>query len=207
MEFQDIRDRLVLAALAHAVFDGWSLKALAAAARDEGLDPSLAERAFLGGPVDAVEHFAELADRMMMADLALVDLSTISVPDRIFLAIEARLKRWAPHREAVRRAMAVLALPPHAGVAARVTFRTVDAIWHAAGDASHDFSWYTRRATLAAVYSATMLYWLDDPSEDSTDSWAFLRRRLRDVGRITSTRKRVEAWLKKVPRPGRTFSR
>lgn len=207
MEFQDIRDRLVLAALPHVVFDGWTTKTLTEAARAEGLDPTLAERAFLGGPVDAVEHFSDLADRMMAEDLALVDMTTIRVPDRVFLAIEARLKRWAPHREAVRRAMAVLALPPHGGVAAQMTFRTVDAIWHLAGDASNDFSWYTRRATLAAVFSATVLYWLDDPSEDSADTWAFLRRRLADVGRITSTRKRLETWLKKLPGAGRAFAR
>ncbi|MBC7953596.1 MAG: COQ9 family protein [Rhodospirillaceae bacterium] len=207
MEFQQIRDRLVLAALPHVVFDGWSTKALTQAARDEGLDPTLAERAFLGGPVDAVEHFSDLADRMMAEDLALVDMTTLRVPDRVYLAIEARLKRWAPHREAVRRAMAVLALPPHGTVAMQITFRTVDAIWHLAGDSSNDFSWYTRRATLAAVFSATVLCWLDDESEDGADTWAFLRRRLADVGRITSTRKRVAAWLKTLPKPGRVFAR
>jgi ubiquinone biosynthesis protein COQ9 len=198
MEFRDVRDRLVMAAVPHVAFDGWGLKALRQAAEDAGLDPSLAERAFLGGAVDAVEHFSELADRMMAADLGHVDLSSLRVPDRVFLAIEARLKRWAPEREAVRRAMAVLAFNPT--VAARATARTVDAIWQLAGDNSHDFSWYTRRATLAAVFSATLLYWLEDASEGNTDTWAFLRRRLADVGRIGKTRKAVEAWLEKMPK-------
>jgi len=197
MEFRDVRDRLVMAAVPHVAFDGWGLKALRRAAEDAGLDPSLAERAFLGGAVDAVEHFSELADRMMAADLGHVDLSSLRVPDRVFLAIEARLKRWAPEREAVRRAMAVLAFNPT--VAARATARTVDAIWQLAGDNSHDFSWYTRRATLAAVFSATLLYWLEDASDDNADTWAFLRRRLADVGRIGKTRKAVEAWLEKMP--------
>lgn len=203
MEFQRLRDRLVLAALPHVAFDGWSAKSLVAAARDEGLDPSLAERAFLGGPVEAVEHFIALADRLMEEDLAREDLAARRIPDRVFTAIRVRLERWAPHREAIRRATSLLALPLNAGVAARATFGTVDAMWRAAGDASHDFSWYTKRATLAAVYSATMLYWLDDPSEDNADTLAFLKRRLGDVGKITRTRKQVEAWLEKLPHPGR----
>jgi len=204
MEFQQIRDRLVLAALPHVAFDGWSLRALEQAAADEGLEPSLAERAFLGGPVTAVENFIDLADRKMAEDLAHADLESLRVPDRVCLAIETRLNRWAAHREAVRRATSVLAMHPAA--AARVTARSADAIWHLAGDSSHDFSWYTRRATLAAVYSATVLYWLDDASEDNADTLAFLRRRLADVGKVTGLRKRLEGWLENIsplPQGGR----
>lgn len=208
MEFTEIRDRLVLAALPHVAFDGWSLATLEAAARAEGLDASMAERAFLAGPAAAVEHFTDLADRLMAQDLADVDMAALRVPERVQRAIEIRLNRWTPHREAVRRGLSVLALPPHAGVAARATFRTVDAIWRAAGDSSSDFSWYTRRATLAAVYSATVLYWLDDPSEDGAPTRAFLKRRLADVGRLTGLRKRVEKWASGLATPvGRPMKR
>lgn len=193
MDFRQIRDRLVQAALPHVVFDGWSAKALAEAAAEEGLDATLAERAFMGGPAAAVEHFVDLADRLMAEDVAHIDLSALRVPDRIFALLEARFVRWAPQREAVRRALAVLALNPLA--AARATARTVDAAWALAGDRSHDFSWYTRRATLGAVYTATTLFWLDDESEDLADTRAFLRRRLADVGRVTGARKRLESWL------------
>lgn len=201
MDFEDIRDQLVLAALPHAVFDGWSPRVLAQAAAECGFDPSMAERAFMGGAMAVVEHFADLGDRRMAADLAGEDIAGLRVPDRVEAAVMARLRRWSPHREAVRRAMAVLAL--HPGAAARVTFRTTDAIWRVAGDSSHDFSWYTRRATLAAVYSATVLYWLDDASEGQADTVAFLKRRLAGVGRVTGLRKRLEGWVQGVPRAGR----
>jgi ubiquinone biosynthesis protein COQ9 len=190
LDFRHVRDRLVMAALPHAVFDGWSARTLAEAARDEGLDPTMPDRAFPGGPAEAVEHFVEMADRVMLADLAEIDLDTMRVPDRVFTAVKLRLERWGHHRDAVRRAMSVLALNPMA--ATRATLRTVDAVWRAAGDSSHDFSWYTKRATLAAVYSATVLYWLEDPTEDYSDTWAFLKRRLADVGRVTKTRRKVE---------------
>ncbi|MGE5547518.1 MAG: COQ9 family protein [Solirubrobacterales bacterium] len=199
-DFREVRDRLVMAALPHVVFDGWSRRALAEAARDEGLDATIPDRAFPGGPIDAVEHFADMADRVMLADLAAEDLASRRVPDRIFTAIRLRLERWAHHREAIRRALALMALPQNAGVAARATFKTVDAMWHAAGDSAHDFSWYTKRATLAAVYSASVLYWLDDGSEDLADTWGFVRRRLADVGRVTQARKRLETVFTRVPR-------
>jgi ubiquinone biosynthesis protein COQ9 len=201
-EFDKIRDQLVLAVLPHAVFEGWSSTALKAAAADLGQDASLPERAFLAGPVAAVEHFVALADRMMVEDLAATDMAALKVPERVFQAVAVRLERWQPHREAIRRALALLALPANALTATRITCTTVDAIWRAAGDTSHDFSWYTKRATLAAVYTATMLYWLDDSSEQSADTLAFLRRRLADVGRVTQMRRKVEGWLGGRRRPG-----
>jgi ubiquinone biosynthesis protein COQ9 len=81
----------------------------------------------------------------------------------------------------------------------------VDAIWHAAGDRSADFSWYTKRAILAAVYSATVLYWLRDASEEDEATLAFLDRRLAGVGRIGRLRGRAEAALARVPRPRMPF--
>lgn len=201
MDFQDIRDQLVVAALPHAVFDGWTAKTLGQAAGDLGMDVSMAERAFLGGPLEAVLHFSDLGDRLMVQDCAELEMAGLKIPERIRALIKARLTRWAPHREALRRALSLLALPAHAISAAQATARTIDTMWRAAGDTSADFSWYTRRTSLAAVYTATLLYWLDDPSEDCADTWGFLDRRLADIGRITKARKNVEKWLSGLPLP------
>lgn len=207
MDFQDIRDRLVMAALPHAVFDGWTMKTLTQAAFDLGLDLSLAERTFLGGPAEAVAHFADLGDRLMLADCLEMDFPHMRTHEKVRALIKARLTRWAPHREALRRALSVLALPHNMVLAAKVAAGTVDCIWRAAGDTSADFSWYTRRASLGAVYTATLMYWLDDQSEDCADSWAFLDRRLADVGRVHATRQKLTNMLAglKLPKmiPGR----
>jgi ubiquinone biosynthesis protein COQ9 len=112
--------------------------------------------------------------------------------------IALRLARQQPNKEAVRRALAMLALPIHARAAAACTARTVDAIWHAAGDRSADFSWYTKRAILTAVYGATVLFWLRDPSEDSAATLAFLDRRLAGIARVGKLRGRAEAALRRM---------
>jgi ubiquinone biosynthesis protein COQ9 len=119
------------------------------------------------------------------------------VHERVRAVIALRLARNRPHREAVRRALALLALPSQARLAAACTARTVDAIWHAAGDRSADFSWYTKRAILTVVYGASLLYWLRDGSEDDAATLAFLDRRLAGVGRVGGVRRRA----------GRAFAR
>jgi len=181
LSLTEIQDRILLAGLAHVPFDGWSLRALQEGARDAGYDLSMAERAFPGGPVAAVAHFCRYADCQLEIEAHEAGLETMRVSERINWLIRRRLEGWAQHREAIRRAVSLLSLPSNAALGLQLTWHTVDAMWHAAGDASADFSWYSRRATLGAVYGSTLLFWLEDESEDFAESWAFLARRLKDA--------------------------
>jgi ubiquinone biosynthesis protein COQ9 len=196
-ERSDERDAAITAVLAHVPFDGWSRRALTAALADLGQPADEAELLFPGGAADMVEAFCDLADRQMQAGLA-DDLSSMSMSKRARAVIAARLARQQPHKEAVRRALAVLAAPMHARQAVACSARTVDAIWHAAGDRSADFSWYTKRAILTAVYGTTLLFWLRDSSADNEATLAFLDRRLAGIGRVGRLRGRAEAALRRV---------
>lgn len=180
----ELRETLLLATLPHVAFDGWTQAALRAGAADAGLTPDDVVRAFPGGAISAIETFNRRADRRMVEAVETIDTSGLRTHEKIGAAIRARLEDVAPHKEAVRRALAVLAFPLNAPLALRMLHRTVDAAWQAAGDRSTDFNWYTKRGLLAGVYSATVLYWLNDKSEGHADTWAFLDRRLQDVMRV-----------------------
>ncbi len=193
------RDKAIEAMLPHVPFDGWSKRALRAGIADAGLPADEADLLFPLGTVDMIETFCDLADRRMEA--AAADLPAMRLPAKVRAVIALRLQQNRDHKEAIRRATAILALPRNARAAAACTARTVDAIWHAAGDRSSDFSWYTKRAILTAVYSTTLLFWLRDLSEDDADTLAFLDRRLAGVRRITGLRKRVDAFVARLPRP------
>jgi ubiquinone biosynthesis protein COQ9 len=197
----DLRDRLTLAALEHVPFDGWSDKALRHAAADCGLESRAVDRAFPHGVASAVRHFTQLGDRLMLEDLAALDLDGLPIRERIATAVRTRLGRWGPHQEAVRRAMAVYALPGNMGAAGQGVWTTVDLMWKAIGDRSADISWYSKRASLAAVYMATVLYWLDDQTEESAATWDFLARRVDDVVRAIKTRQDMADRLRRLPNP------
>jgi ubiquinone biosynthesis protein COQ9 len=142
-----------------------------------------------------------MADREMLADLKKHDLAALKIRERVTLAVKLRLERWTPHREAVRRALALAPLPPFAGGVLRGWYDTVDAIWRAAGDKSTDFNFYTKRGLLAGVYGATVLFWLDDRSENCANTWAFLGRRIDEVMQFPKLRARVTERLKLLPDP------
>lgn len=53
------------------------------------------------------------------------------------------------------QALGIMAQPQNVPVALRQLAMMVDDIWQHAGDASTDHNWYTKRAILAGVYTAT----------------------------------------------------
>ncbi len=206
-ELSTRRDRILLATLNHVVFDGWTKAALKAGVAGAGFGPEMALRAFPGGIPDLVEHMADWADRRMVGKLAGLDLDAMRVRDRVAAGIKARLQVMAPHREAVRRLLAYLALPLNAPMAARLTWRTVDAIWYAAGDDAADFNYYTKRALLTPVYTTTVLYWLNDDSEDKAATWGYLDRRIADILKVPAFKARIQKALSSLPRPFGAFRR
>lgn len=188
----EARERLLDAALTHVVFDGWSGAALDAAIADTGLDPSLARLAFPRGGIDMVLAFHRRADRRLAAELAEADLSAMRMRERIVHCLRRRIELVADHREAVRRGAALLALPIYAAEGAKLVWETADTIWNACGDTATDYNWYTKRMSLGAIYSATMLYWLGDASPNHANSWTFLDRRIDEVMRFEKTKARLE---------------
>jgi ubiquinone biosynthesis protein COQ9 len=202
----ELRDRVMLATLPNVVFDGWSLQALRDGAGMVGIGHEEAMRVFPGGVPDLVEHFSAWADREMLHAMEAHGLDAMKVRERVALGVRLRLEALSPHREAVRRLVPYLALPPNMSLGVRLLYRTVDAIWYAAGDTATDFSHYTKRALLSGVYSATVLYWLDDGSEDFRDTWEFLDRRIADVmriGRATATLGGLGGLARALPSPFR----
>jgi ubiquinone biosynthesis protein COQ9 len=195
------RDAALEAMLDRVPQEGWTLATLRRALADLGEHPDDATLLFPGGASDMVESFLDLADRRMAEAAAAVDMSEMRLPARVREIIRLRLAWAAPHKEASRRALAILMAPRNSRMAAATLARTVDEIWHAAGDASADFSWYTKRAILAGVYTSTLLFWLRDYSLDDEATLAFLDRRLASVGRIGGLRRRVNAALNRF-RPG-----
>lgn len=201
------RDKIVEAALAHVPFDGWAAATLARAAEDAGYEAATALRVFPGGPLDAIAHWTRMADRAMLAAIEAEGeaFQALKVREKIARAIRLRLEPLAAHREAVRRALALLALPQGVPVSLRTLWATVDAVWYAAGDRATDYNHYTKRGLAAGVYSTTLLYWLEDTSEGQADTWTFLDRRIANVMALPKALGGVKGKLEAAASPLKPF--
>jgi ubiquinone biosynthesis protein COQ9 len=196
----DVKERVLEAALPNVTFDGWTDRVLAEAVEDANVEPALARMAFPRGGIDLALSFHHMMDRALARKMEETDLGELRYSDRVARAIEMRLELIAPHRDAVRRAAALLALPIYAPDGARAIWQTADTIWTGLGDSSEDVNWYTKRATLSGVYSACVLYWLGDESPDMEATRAFIDRRIADVMQF----EKVKAGFRNSPL-GRAF--
>lgn len=202
----ELRPRLVAAMLPNVPFDGWTALARDAAADAEGIDRDIAAMA-LPDAVAMTDAYTLRADLMMTEAMAAAGVDSMKIRDRIKLALRTRLDHAEPDREAVRRALAVMTMPQNAALGFRTLWRTADAMWRAAGDTATDFNHYSKRAILGGVYSATLLYWLDDDSEGHADTMAFIDRRIDGIMRFEKTKAQAKKAVAWVPNPARFLGR
>ncbi|MFV0625240.1 COQ9 family protein [Sphingomonas sp. ac-8] len=176
----ELRAALAPVVAANAAFDGWSPQAVDMAAGQLGVDPDVA-RAALPTAVDSIDAWFAHVDRVMTESLPVEQLAAMKIRERITALVEARLAAVAPQREALRRALAILAMPQNLVRATRLGWRSVDLMWRLAGDTATDYNHYTKRGTLGAVYAATVTVFLDDESEGWVETRAFLARRIDNI--------------------------
>ena len=172
---------MALAVGEDAVFDGWTGKAVDSVASRLGVDPAQARLAFPKGQAAMIDRYIQEVDRALEASFAPADLAAMKIRERIRALVWRRLEIMGPAREAVRRALAILAMPQNLPLALRISWRSTDLMWRLAGDTSTDFNHYTKRMTLGAVYGSTLVAWLDDETEGWAETAAFLDRRIDDV--------------------------
>ncbi|CUH53894.1 COQ9 family protein [Shimia marina] len=183
----DIKTRLLEAAEMHVPFDGWSETTFVAAIADTGVDATVARALCPRGAVDLAVAYHKRGDSQMEDALRAAALQDMKIREKITFAVRTRLE-LCPDREIIRRGSTLFALPQHAATGAQLIWGTSDAIWRAIGDSSRDINWYSKRATLSAVYSATVLYWLGDDSGAQEATWAFLDRRIENVMQFEKTK-------------------
>ena len=178
---EQLRRRLALAVGENAVFDGWTQAAVDSAAGQLGIDPMQARLAMPKGQAAMIDIYIQEVDRVLEAWFTPERMAGMKIREKIRSLVWHRLETMGPAREAVRRGLAILAMPQNVPLALRIAWRTADLMWRIAGDTSTDFNHYTKRMTLGAVYASTLLAWLDDQSEGWADTAAFLDRRIDDV--------------------------
>jgi ubiquinone biosynthesis protein COQ9 len=193
LTLDELAPRLIEAMLAHVPFDGWSDKALAAAAAaDLGIPASRAALVFPQGAPDMMRALSDWTCAALRT--ALHDgqsLANMKIRDRVTTAVRTRFETvLGPHKEAIRRGSYILVQPRHAALTARLTWQAADDIWRMCGDTATDYNHYTKRAILSAVIGSVSLYWLNDTSEGHADTWAFLDRRIAGVMTFEKTKAR-----------------
>ena len=178
---KDLRLQLAPAIADAAAFDGWSEAAVRDAAAAVGMNPEAALFAFSGGAMQMIEAWVRGVDAAMQAALPANQIATLKIRERIRTLVQFRLDAIAHQKEALRRALAIMALPQNAPRTLALGWSSADAMWRLAGDTATDYNHYTKRLTLGSIYAATLAVYVSDSSEDNADTKAFLDRRIEGI--------------------------
>ncbi len=204
---EQLRRRLALPVGENAVFDGWTKQAIDTAAEQLGIDAVQARLAMPKGQAALIDLYIQEVDRTLEAYFTPKRMQGMKIREKIRALIWHRLETMGPAREAVRRALAILATPQNVPLALRISWRTADLMWRLAGDTSTDFNHYTKRVSLGAVYGSTLLAWLDDESEGWADTAAFLDRRIDNVMQFEKFKAEWRGSSERRLSPSRFFGR
>ena len=197
LDNRQIKIDLIRAMLTHVPFDGWTWEAMEQGAIDISFEKKKTSSSrieifkdlFKNGSIDFIDVFSEMIDLEVKQNYDLIDPKPERVPEKIKKIIMIRLKLCQKYKEAVRSSIALTAIPTNAKTSINILYRTCNSIWRISGDKSTDFSFYTRRISLATVYTSTLLFWLNDKSNDNVETEYFLDRRLKDISKISSFKK------------------
>ena len=178
---------------------GWSDPLLERAAQEAGIEPGLAQLAFPDGAHNLLQFASQQSDEDLLRILETTDLQAMKIRERITFAVRKRIELMADHKSSVKRTMTTLVLPHNGVLATKLLYATVDTIWFGIGDTSTDFNFYTKRATLSAVYTSTVLYWLTDESQDSQPTWDFLDNRIENVMSFEKVKAQARKTMAQLP--------
>ena len=203
----ELRLKLAPALADAAAFDGWTDAAVRDAASAAGIDPDAAAFAFSGGAMAMIEAWVRQVDAAMAAALPADQIATLKIRERIRTLVQFRLDAIAGQKEALRRALSIMAMPQNAPRALALGWQSADAMWRLAGDTATDYNHYTKRLTLGSIYAATLAVYVGDTSADHADTKAFLDRRIEGIMKFEKVKARLLRPREDVFSPARLLGR
>jgi ubiquinone biosynthesis protein COQ9 len=203
----EIREAIGTRIAAHASFDGWNAKAVVSAATELGIDNDLAVLACKGRAIDLVSLWIDAVDAEMARRLPDEKLAAMKIRARITALIATRLEIMAPDKEALRRALTIMAMPQNAVTAAKLGWRSADRMWRLAGDTATDFNHYSKRMTLSAIYASVLAAFVNDDSDNFTETRGFLDRRIENIMQFEKVKAGAKARRENLPSLSRLVGR
>ena len=193
--YRDAERAILSNAIAHVPTLGFTQEALTLGAKDAGY-LEVSTNLFPKGPFELVMYHL-VTQRVGLKDRIQFPDEKVGIGRKVRSLVLERLRgnvdtgilpRW-------QEALALMSLLENISPSLRELRDLSDEIWFLAGDTSVDTSWYTKRASLSAIYAATEVYQTTDQSTDFKDTEEFLDRRLEDLRVAGSAVSNTTQWV------------
>ncbi|KAL6246027.1 Ubiquinone biosynthesis protein coq9, mitochondrial [Rhinocladiella similis] len=184
--FHEAQDKILAAAIARVPKSGFTEDALVLGARDAGyLDVTV--QLFPRGVFDLINYHLVTQRLALKNNVQFPEGTHLGLGAKVRALVMARLRANEGIIHQWQGALGHMSLLGNIPASLQELTALSDEIWYLAGDTAVDFSWYTKRATLAAVYASSEVFMTTDTSKNFTATEEFLARRLEDTQYIGST--------------------
>ena len=179
--------------LKNAAFDGWNETCLKLATQKAGFEEGYQHLLFPNGIKDLTKLFHQNLNQEMKNQF--LDCTLNKAHEKIIYLLELKIKLYQPHKEAVRALMKYNLNPLNILTAKLMLWDSCNIMWYLAGDRATDYNYYSKRILLASIYSSSILYWLNDDSEDYQQTKAFIRNRINNILSLGKVKKSITTLL------------
>ncbi|EPY51460.1 ubiquinone biosynthesis protein Coq9 [Schizosaccharomyces cryophilus OY26] len=179
-------------ALEHVPQLGFSEKAITIGGRSLGYS-NLPKALFPSGPMDLISYFLlqqRYALREQKSHLTILPSTTEKVTHLIWSRLQANrdILEHLPHM------IATCVTPSNLPSSVKSLAYLSDEILYLAQDKSADFHWYTKRAAVSAIYSASELFMTKDNSPNFQATYDFVQHRVQHAKALNNIREDILEW-------------
>lgn len=150
-------------------FNEWNDKIINEAEEKCGFAKGYGLILFPDGLAEIVKFFESYLDNITLESSNKQEVPN-KIREKISLAVKTRIKAVLPIIHS--KNATYFALNPIQGT--EVTFHSCDIIWQYAGDKSVDYNYYTKRCLLLSVYVSSILFYIQDESENYINTDKFI---------------------------------
>ena len=139
--------------------DGWSQNIIKKIIKDKNTSSTELTLLFPNGYIDILSFSLKVINNTLERNIKKTNIINFSLSKRIKKILLMRLEIFDKDKIFYKKTFNHLLLPQNSKIMKKNLYNTVDEIWYLAGDNSTDFSFYTKRLTLAAIYvNALFIY-------------------------------------------------
>lgn len=177
------------------LFEGWSQKTLEKAIEAAGVDKNQMAILYPGGIAEFTQEFIDECNKQALQIAAEPSFIKLKTQEKVRELIFARIKTYhfkLQNLEALKKFMAFNVKPFQVGDSLKNIYDFSSDVWYAIGDKSTDFSFYTKRLSLSLIYSKSMLYSLNDKSENLQSTQKFIQNSIDGLMKINKLKAKIK---------------
>ena len=166
--------------------DGWSENILKKVINNTVKSSDLAYL-FPNGYLDILELSLSELNKSVENKIGKINIINFPISKRMKKILSVRLEILNEEKKFFKKTFNHLILPKNNKIMKKNLYNSVDSMWYLAGDNSTDFSFYTKRLTLAIIYTNALFIFFNKDIEQAN---ANIERNLKRISNIPKFKER-----------------